>query len=210
MVNCVSLVAWSRTFYLLQTYLGFEFFILNFQSSDWKKQNQKHYPKQWEQKKKKSFGAEKILPTVFPPSLSRGTTWTVSPREDAPQVGLNRRRVRLCSRTLTRNLSRISTHQDRESEALEQRQPWDQNRAGNYRLFIKQQQIPSERVLTERGARQRLFRNKAAVWCAERCVMMLQNLVKGDGRDHVVLIDGGIKADRTCPLWLFERVWCLI
>lgn len=54
------------------------------------------------------FLGEKPVPTIFPPSLSNGTTWTVSPREEAWQAGPNRTRVRTCSSTFSLNLDNIS------------------------------------------------------------------------------------------------------
>lgn len=56
----------------------------------------------------KSLDCVEKLPTVFPPSLSRGTTWTVSPREAASLAGLNKNRVRLCNRILHLRLCSIS------------------------------------------------------------------------------------------------------
>ena len=48
-------------------------------------------------------------PTVFPPSLSRGTTWIVIPREEASQAGPNSSRVRPCNRVLSLDLCSISS-----------------------------------------------------------------------------------------------------
>ncbi len=54
------------------------------------------------------FCGEKMLLTVFPSSLSRGSTWTVIPRDDASHAGPNRNRIRPCSKMLSLNLCSIS------------------------------------------------------------------------------------------------------
>lgn len=60
-----------------------------------------------------------MLLTVFPPSLSRGTTCTVRPREEASEARPSINRARPSNKICILNLSSISASQARsESEAL--------------------------------------------------------------------------------------------
>lgn len=56
---------------------------------------------------------DEMTPTFSPPSLSRGSTWTVRPREEASQAGPSqaRTRTRLNDRVLRGSLLSISALQ---------------------------------------------------------------------------------------------------
>ena len=58
-----------------------------------------------------NLSCRESVPTVFPPSLSRGTAWTVIPREEASQAGPDRSSVRPCTRTQSLHLRSISAAQ---------------------------------------------------------------------------------------------------